>query len=257
MPPLSTSPAGQNISFGPKRVEKRQEQTTIEKLSLVLLAIALLATAAVYGYRFYLQGTLTRIQSEIAAAKTVGTTQENNALVAFDRKVRAARYLLANRLEPSRVFGALESSVSQSVFYQSFEAQLDEAGSLNLSLSGVSPEFAQIVLQNSRYTTASLLGQVTLAGIEIREGDTGRDTLFSVSARTPREMLLSSAPRTQARLPVAPAEAPTTTEPLSEQVPSTSSGQQPRQVPLNNHIICLETIVHSPSLDLSLFSAFS
>ena len=73
MPPMSTSPSGQNVSFGPKRVEKRQEQTAIEKLSLVLLIVAVLVTAGVYAYRFYLQEKLTSIQSDIAAAETVVT----------------------------------------------------------------------------------------------------------------------------------------------------------------------------------------
>lgn len=201
MPPTSsTSASAQNISFGPKRVEKKQEQTAIEKLSVGLLVLALLASAAVYGYRFYLQKSLTRIQSDIASAETVVTRASYEELVAFDRRVRAARYLLANRLEPSRVFTALESTVSESVFYQSFEAQLDDTGSLRLTLGGVSPEFAQIVLQSALYRTESLLSQVTVSGIEIREGDIGRDTLFAVNARATREALLASAPRPVARV---------------------------------------------------------
>ena len=125
--------------------------------------------------------------------------------------MRAARYLLANRLEPSRVFASLESSVSKSVFYQSFEAQFDEANSLNLTLKGVSPEFAQIVLQSAQYGTVPLLSQVTVSGIEIRETDDGRDALFSVNAKASREVLLNTTSR-----PAATPLPTSTTTPLAE-----------------------------------------
>lgn len=217
MPGTPSTPAA--ISFGPKRVEQRHEQTFIEKFIVIALVLTLLLAAGVFGYRYYLQTKLTTIQTQIAAAEDTYTNEAYDSIRAFDRKVRGARFMLANRLDHRRIFSALEGSVSRSVFYQSFESTINEAGDVALTLGGISPEFAQIVLQSSSLSTASLLTDIRLSRIEIKKGEGTEQTSFSATAIIPRAQLVrdgvsasaqTSAPETVPELPVATSSATTT-----------------------------------------------
>jgi hypothetical protein len=192
-----TQPAA--ISFGPKRVEQRQEQTVIQKLTVFLLVLAFLSAGAAIGYRYYSESKLAEIQSQIADAEDDFTTEAYDNIRSFDREVRAARFMLGNRMDHTRIFDSLEDSVSQSVFYQSFESIIDETGNVALSLSGVSPEFAKVVLQSSALGGASLLTDVEISRIEIKKGDVTDEALFEVRAAVSRDKLLRGASDAQVR----------------------------------------------------------
>ncbi len=191
MPGTPPSPA--TISFGPKRVEQRHEQTFIEKSVVGALVLTVIIAIGVFGYRYYLQTKLTAIQSQIADAEDNYTTETYDSIRTFDRKVRAARFMLGNRLDHRRIFIALENSVSRSVFYQSFESMINESGDVALTLGGISPEFAQIVLQADSLSAIPLLTDIKLSRIEIRKTAAVEDTAFGATAIIPRAQLVRDA----------------------------------------------------------------
>lgn len=166
----------------------------MEKFSIIALVLTLVATAGVVGYRYYLQSTLTSIQAQIADAEDAYTTESYDSIRSFDHKVRAARFMLGNRMDHTRIFTALENSVSKSVFYQSFESVIDESGNVALTLGGISPEFAQIVLQTGALAKADLLTNVKMSRIEIKKTDTVDEATFGATANIPRDGLLRNAP---------------------------------------------------------------
>lgn len=194
-----STPTNPNISFGPKRVEKRQEQTAIEKITTVLVALAVLSTILSFGYRYFLESRLSSIQQQIVEETDATTDEMYESVRSFDRTARAVRFFLGNRMDVTQSFHALEESVSQSVFYRSFEGSVVEDG-ITMSLGGVSPEFAKIVLQSNNLGFSTVLKNVVISRIELRKTDTATESMFTVSAHVPKERLLIG--KIERKLPV-------------------------------------------------------
>lgn len=188
---VPSSPFTPAQSFGPKRIEQKASSGLVNKVISVLFFIALITGGGLFGYTFVLQQELTAIQSALSDEKLKTSQDDYESVQSYDRVVRAAQYLLVKRSLHSKLFAELEAATKQSIFYDSFESVLSESGDISLTLDGVSPKIAQVVLEQDALKDGAILGSARLNRIEKRVDENAIDSVgFVLQISVPQRELL-------------------------------------------------------------------
>ncbi len=85
----------------------------------------------------------------------------------FDRRLKAAQFLLDNHISPLMIFSALEDHTKRLVQFTQLTFEHTPGTEAILTLQGVSPEFRVIALQEHEFTSTDILSDVIFAGLGV------------------------------------------------------------------------------------------
>ncbi len=182
VPKQSASPGGKHGSSG---------NNILLLISLVILSIAVLASAGIFLYDQYLISTEHAKSAQLAQAqKNVNLSTVSDFIRLRDRLV-AAKSILDNHIELSKFFTLLGAITGQNVSFSSLQVQVANDHSAKIELQGTAKTFNALANESSVFASQSDIKSAIFSGISIGKGSVG----FTVDATLAPELVVEgSAP---------------------------------------------------------------
>jgi hypothetical protein len=120
--------------------------------SISLFVFSLLAALGVFAYQKGLVRSLTKLNADLVAARAAFEPAFIAELAAMDRRLRAARELLAGHRSVSPLFSLLEKETLATVRWNSFAFTEGAEGEAKLELQGEAAGFNAVALQSDVFS---------------------------------------------------------------------------------------------------------
>lgn len=193
---MAPTPTTIPTSFVPKQPVRagasftKSGGNTFLTLALVILALALLACAGVFGYERYLLG----VRDAKSAAVTKAEEDIDSATVEEFIRTRdrfaSAEGLLDSHVASSGFFEALEALTLQTVRFSSLSFTLASDRSAQISMDGTARTFNALAAQSSAFAGEKRIKRAIFSGIKVNPGGT---VSFSLDADLDPSLLTFSA----------------------------------------------------------------
>ncbi len=157
----------QDQSAVPNTVRRRRVFGLFNVLSSVALAVSLIVAGGTYVYKQQIIGKKSELSVKLAEQRKTLSNSDFTTVQNFDRRLRAAQYVVDNHLTPSRLFAALERSTLGRVEYSEFTYQGTPGSIVTLELTGIAEEFATIALQAQSYRNEPLLESALITDLSV------------------------------------------------------------------------------------------
>jgi len=138
-------------------------------LGIVFLAISLLLAGGVFFYKRQLQATLKEKNDQLSQ-ETKRFSQDDLALLySLNNRLEMAKTLLNNHLAPTKLLLAIEETTSEQVQYVSFGfTQLGDGSPANLSLTGQTSRFNNLLVQREAFNDSEILKDTQLTSVSFQ-----------------------------------------------------------------------------------------
>jgi hypothetical protein len=131
-----------------------------------IFIIAVLASAGLFGYRFWLQRSIAKAKEQVVVAREAIDFNLLNELDILDRRLKAVRTIIDNHISSVRLFELLEDKTVSDLRYNSFDFESGIAGGApKLILSGEARDLASIAAQSMVYKAEDGLEDTTFVEI--------------------------------------------------------------------------------------------
>lgn len=165
-------------SFIPKQVpgtsssvRRRRRFHVFRTVSIAIFLGSLVLTGGAFLYKDYTLSQLEEQKTALANERSRFNEDDIASVRAFDRRLRAAAFLLDNHVAPSKIFDALELSTLQRVQFIEFQFRQRPSQEVTMTVHGGTEEFKTVALQSLQFGDDPLLGKVAFT--ELGTTDTG------------------------------------------------------------------------------------
>lgn len=168
----------------PVRAGGRYEKSggnTFLVVSLVMLGIALLAAAGVFGYKTYLSSVKAAKATQVQEAQQDIDAETVESFIRLRNRFAMAETLLDSRVATSRFFDVLERLTLQSVRFDSLSYELVADGSAEIRMNGTARTFNALAAQSAEFASEKRIKRAIFSDIGVGEG-AGAAVTFSLSA---------------------------------------------------------------------------
>ncbi len=124
-------------------------------VSLVFIAVAILSTIGVYGYKFILSKQLEGRKDSIVQAQAAINTDELLTFTKLSNKVKVASLLLDSHLSISNIFNILEKSTLKTVRFTNFSLSYAGPDKINLTMSGQAKNYYSVADQADTFSNST------------------------------------------------------------------------------------------------------
>lgn len=162
-------------------------------VSLVILGIALVGVAGVFGYQQYLGSVKEAKSKQVTAAQQDVDSASVESFIRLRTRFSTAEAILNERVAASGFFEALETLTLQTVRFDSLHYTVLEDGSGEISMSGVARTFNALAAQSAEFAKEKRVKSAIFSNISV---DNSNGTVsFSLNADLDPELIRLSADR--------------------------------------------------------------
>lgn len=144
---IPRSSFGQASGVIPMQVKKKHTIRVVSLIGTILMSLAVLATAAAFFYKHYLNQQLLSVQTELNGLSDADNERKMLEIQVYDRKLSVAHSLLDNHVAPSRIFAEIEDLTKQTIQFQTLEYLYDPGFEAEITLGGDTRELTSVALQ--------------------------------------------------------------------------------------------------------------
>lgn len=116
----------------------------------IIFIITLALSAGVFGYKYYINNTITKNQAELDTLLTKFEPNLVGVLSKLDIKIQSVATLLDQHLALTTFFQALSRATLKSVRFNTFK-YVSDGGKVGISMTGQAQSFSDIVLQSQEF----------------------------------------------------------------------------------------------------------
>lgn len=222
MPP---SPTTIPTSFVPKQPVRsgspyaKSGGNTFFIVSLIVLAVAIVASVGVFGYEQYLKSVRDAKAEEVRVAQETLSTATVEEFIRTRNRFIAAGSILDSHTAASSFFELLESMTLENVRFSSLSFEVAEDGSAKISMDGVARTFNALAAQSSAFAGERKIKRAIFSEITVAPNST---VTFNLTAELDPSLLsFSSRPVPNVSIPE-DAEAVPVEESADSTLPATS-----------------------------------
>lgn len=190
---VAPTPSTIPTSFVPKQPVRagghfeKSGGNTFLVVSLVILGIALLASAGVFGYQQVLKGMRESKGKQVEAALQEVNSQAVESFIRLRTRFSLANAMLDSRVAASGFFDVLETTTLQTVRFDSLSFTLVEDGSAEITMTGTARTFNALAAQSAEFAKEKRIKRAIFSDISVEEAS---DTVsFSLSADLDKDLL--------------------------------------------------------------------
>lgn len=190
----------------PTRVRRRRTFHVFSFLASTLLIVSLLLAAGTYLYKINAEKNQAAIKEQLSLQRGLFNEAQLLEIREFDRRLRAATFLLNNHLAPSKVFAALERETMNRIQFTKFSYKYNYPIDIILTLDGDTREFKTVALQAREFAAeplfaSSIFSNLGTAAVAQLSGGSGAPPTtsgvhFTVEGSVDQSLLKYEAPAT-------------------------------------------------------------
>lgn len=162
----------------------------LDKLATGLFVLTLLVWGGLFGYQKYIESSITKLEQEIASARSLIDQDKVDLFVALGKQISIAKELLAQHISLTPLFELLEGNTIPSVQFTDFDFDLDERGDLLVELIGRAKTFADVVRQEEVLLEVENLQKLSVDTVEVSESLATGGVSFKTTFIVPRQSVL-------------------------------------------------------------------
>lgn len=192
-------------------------------ISLVILAVAIAASVAAFGYERYLMSVQERKAAELAEAQERISEDTVEEFVRLRDRALAAQNLLNEHVAISRFLDTLENITLQTVRFDSLKLAVDTDRVTDIEMSGTARTFNALAVQSAAFAGEKRIKRAIFSDISVNEG--GSVSFLMTAELDPRLVLMEGTPTPAPSSLPAEAEEPEDEQPADVIDMSTSAPQ--------------------------------
>jgi len=120
-------------------------------IAVVIFLGSIVLSAAVYGYKFFLDKNIKDLQSSLVTASGQFDQDFISSVNRLNTRIETSKDLLNKHVSASTIFGFLGSHTLKTVSYTDFTYSLDNDGTIKVVLKGVAQSYGSIALQSEEF----------------------------------------------------------------------------------------------------------
>jgi hypothetical protein len=168
------------------RVHKK-EKSFFGIIGTIVFILTLLAAASVFGYAQFLKYRISKMSSDLEAARAAIDPGVIRELTRTDARLRSTQELLSRHVAMSPLFDYLEASTLRSVRLTALGYGGDMREGLNLTLKGQARGYASLSLQSDEFAKSVYIKDPIFSDLTL---DDKGNVAFSFSAKLDPSMTL-------------------------------------------------------------------
>jgi hypothetical protein len=137
-------------------------------ISLIIFIISLVLAVGVFGYRFYVKGTINRMSEEIADKKDTLIPNSSREFIRLNDRIQSTQELLNSHVVTSPLFEYLESSTLKSVRFTELSYNTAPNG-VELVMRGEASGYAAVALQADIFNKGSYFKDSNFSDLSLDE----------------------------------------------------------------------------------------
>lgn len=161
-------------SFVPKQPVTTRKRTSGNNpflaLSYLILAIAILACFAAFGYQYYLQTVAKKKAEAVAAAQSQIDQATVTEFIRLRDRFTAANGILNKQVELSQFFDVLENLTLQTVRFDSLKITVANDRVATVDLTGTAQSFNALAAQSAAFSTEKRIKRAIFSNITAKDG---------------------------------------------------------------------------------------
>lgn len=135
-------------------------------VSLVLLGIAVVASAGVFGYLTYLEGVRDAKEEELQIEEEKVSDSTVEGFIRLRNRLTSAQEILDNHVMTSQLFDELELKTLKNVRFTDFSYESQPDGTIELQMAGTARTFNALAAQSAAFATeGSRIRRAIFSGI--------------------------------------------------------------------------------------------
>jgi hypothetical protein len=159
----------------PNRVRRRRTFHVFSFISTAVLIGSLALAAGVFFLKRSSATSLIEAQQALIDQKNLFKQESINEVRGFARRLQAAELLIQNHISPLWFFSELEKDTMQKVQFSSIGFEHTPAFEVLVTLTGVTPEFKTLALQEIQFSLNSILKGITFSQVATNEGSASKE----------------------------------------------------------------------------------
>lgn len=196
-------------------------------IAMIIFSISLIAAVGVFGYRFYVKGTINKMSLEITERKDTlipGTARE---FIRINNRIKATQDLINDHVVVSPLFDYLENSTVKSVRFTELSYSTTPSGVI-LVMKGEATGYAALALQSDIFNRGSSFKETNFSDLSL---DSRGNVTFALETKIDpglisyQKQIANQTPTSVSPATTAPATTTSAVSTTTPGTPSTSSGQ--------------------------------
>jgi len=179
-----------------EQVFQKKKTSFFGAIMVMIFFLTLLLTLGIYGYKWATAKAIATVQSELKSAEASIDIETIDSMVAFSKKLSAAREVVMRHKVISNFLTLLSDNTIQSVSYDDFNYSLGSDGQLTVVLKGKALDYASIALQDSIFSELKEIKSIKFGDLSLIEG--GRVS-FSLNVSVDSNSAIYSPPELEAQ----------------------------------------------------------
>ncbi len=168
----------------PGKMRRRRTFHVFGFISTTMLVGSLVLAGGVYFLKSTADSGLEDAQTALRDQKNLFKPENIAEVREFDRRLQAAELLLKNHVAPLKIFTALEEETKQKIQFTEFELEHTPELEMILTLTGSTPEFKTLALQELQFGDDQVLRNILFNEVasddDEGEGSGDRSITFSL-----------------------------------------------------------------------------
>lgn len=196
-------------------------------IGTLVFTVTLLASGAVFGYEFYLNGNIAKMESDLSAARAALQPTLIKDLSRANNRFISAEEILNNHVVISSFFNLLQRLTLQSIRFSAFAYDIKQEGVV-ITMKGEARSYANVALQSKIFSEDPAFTSVLFSDLDLNpKGNVVFTVKATIDPRTISYAAMINALYGQTQInnetPATPSNATTTqTTPVSQPVSTTT-----------------------------------
>lgn len=190
----------------PSQIQKKHKFRAFNILSSLIIIGTLMSTVGVFFYSGYAERQLNNAKAALQEESDVDNEKYIEEISLYQKKLSIATHLLDTHISPSHLFQILEDVTNETVQFKSLEFTYDPGFEMDLVVTGVTPEFASLALQEIKFQHDALFSDFVLTDIALLAQESNvfapKKVSFTVSGLFDKDLILYTGKKDQQALPV-------------------------------------------------------
>ena len=190
----------------PTQIQKKHKFRAFNILSSLIIAGTLVSTVGVFFYSGYAERQLNDAKTALQEESDIDNEKYIEEISLYQKKLGIATHLLDTHIAPSHLFQILEDVTNETVQFKSLEFTYDPGFEMDLVVTGVTPDFASLALQEIQFRHDALFSDFVLTDIALLAQEANvyepKKVSFTVSGLFDKDLILYTGKKDEQVLPV-------------------------------------------------------
>ncbi|MFZ2253259.1 MAG: hypothetical protein WAW13_03765 [Minisyncoccia bacterium] len=190
----------------PTQIQKKHKFHAFNILSTLVIVGTLVSTVGVFFYAAYAERQLNNAKTALQEESDVDNEKYIEEISVYQKKLAIATHLLDTHIAPSHLFQILEETTNDTVQFKSLEFTYDPGFEIDLVVTGLTPAFASLALQEIQFGHDALFSDFVLSDVSLVEQDANafgpKKVGFTVTGLFDKDLVLYTGKKDENSLPV-------------------------------------------------------